>query len=240
MRFFRKSIVGLMLLSLSLGLLTYAGQMISNSMKERAGNDKRTPQKRERLFTVNVVSAEPQSIAPVLQAFGEIQSRRSLDLRMPKGGQIIMLSDNFVEGGQVQAGEVLVQLRKSDAKSALSRADANVIDAIAEVAEAQRALDLATDELQAAREQNDLRQRALGRQLNLKKRGVGTSAAVETAELAVSSSNQLVLAQRSASRSACAEHIANDVSLDCRCRCRSTNAPTWGGSAAHHRCQPRC
>ena len=135
MRFFRKSIVGLMLLSLSLGLLTFAGQMISNSMKERAGNDKRTPQKRERMFTVNVVSAEPQSIAPVLQAFGEIQSRRSLDLRMPKGGQIIMLSDNFVEGGQVQAGEVLVQLRKSDAKSALSRADANVIDAIAEVAE---------------------------------------------------------------------------------------------------------
>ena len=198
MRFFRKSIVGLMLLSLSLGLLTFAGQMISNSMKERAGNDKRTPQKRERMFTVNVVSAEPQSIAPVLQAFGEIQSRRSLDLRMPKGGQIIMLSDNFVEGGQVQAGEVLVQLRKSDAKSALSRADANVIDAIAEVAEAQRALDLAKDELQAAREQNDLRQRALGRQLNLKKRGVGTSAAVETAELAVSSSNQLVLAKRSA------------------------------------------
>ncbi|MAT87661.1 MAG: efflux transporter periplasmic adaptor subunit [Aestuariivita sp.] len=198
MRFFRKSLVGLMLLSLCLGLLAYAGQMVTAALQERAGNGKRTPQKRERMFTVNIVSAEPQSIAPVLEAFGEIQSRRSLDLRMAKGGQVILLSENFVEGGQVQAGEVLVQLRKSDAQSALARADADVIDAIAEVAEAQRALDLVTDELQAAREQNDLRQRAMVRQLDLKKRGVGTSAAVETAELAVSSTNQLVLSRRSA------------------------------------------
>jgi hypothetical protein len=197
MRFFRKSLVGLMLLSLSLGLLAFAGQMVGSAMQDSAGNGKRAPQKRERMFTVNVVLAEPQSIAPVLQAFGEIQSRRSLDLRMAKGGQVVMLSESFVEGGQVQAGEVLVQLRKSDAQSVLARADADVTDAIAEVAEAERALELVTDELQAAREQGDLRQRGLSRQLDLKKRGVGTSAAVETAELAVSSGNQLVLAKRS-------------------------------------------
>ena len=197
MRFFRKSLVGLMLLSLCLGLLAYAGQMVGTALQERSDNGKRAPQKRERMFTVNVVLAEPQSIAPVLQAFGEIQSRRSLDLRMAKGGQVVMLSENFVEGGQVQAGEVLVQLRKSDAQSALLRADADVTDAIAEVVEAQRALELVTDELQAARDQGDLRQRALARQLDLKKRGVGTSAAVETAELAVSSVNQLVLTKRS-------------------------------------------
>lgn len=197
MRFFRKSLVGLMLLSLCLGLLAYAGQMVGSAMQDRAGNGKRAPQKRERMFMVNVVLAEPQSIAPVLQAFGEIQSRRSLDLRMAKGGQVVMLSENFVEGGQVKAGEVLVQLRKSDAQSALARADTDVTDAIDEVAEAQRALELVTDELQAAREQGDLRQRALARQLDLKKRGVGTSAAVETAELAVSSVNQLVLTKRS-------------------------------------------
>jgi hypothetical protein len=171
--------------------------MVGTALQERSDNGKRAPQKRERTFTVNVVLAEPQSIAPVLQAFGEIQSRRSLDLRMAKGGQVVMLSENFVEGGQVQAGEVLVQLRKSDAQSALSRADADVTDAIAEVVEAQRALELVTDELQAARDQGDLRQRALARQLDLKKRGVGTSAAVETAELAVSSVNQLVLTKRS-------------------------------------------
>lgn len=196
MRFFRKSLVGLLLLSLCLGLLAYAGQMVGSAIQERAGEGKRSPQKRERTFTVNVVSAEPQSIAPLLQAFGEIQSRRSLDLRMAKGGQVVLLSENFVEGGQVQAGEVLVQLRKSDAQSALARADADVTDAIAEVEEAQRAFELVTDELEAAREQGDIRQRALDRQMDLKQRGVGTSAAVETGELAVSSVNQLILTKR--------------------------------------------
>ena len=198
MRFFRKSLIGLMMLSLCLGLLAYSGQIVGTALQERADNGKRTTKKRERMFTVNVVIAEPQSIAPIFQAFGEIQSRRTLDLRMAKGGQAVMISKNFVEGGQVKAGEVLVQLRKLDAQSILARSVADVTDASAEVTEAQRALELSIDELQAAREQSDLLQRALARQLDLKKRGVGTSAAVENAELTASSANQLVLAKRSA------------------------------------------
>ena len=198
MRFFRKSLVGLLLLTLTLGLFAYAGQMVSSAMKDSMSRKPRTPQQRERVFTVNVITAEPQSITPMLEAFGEVQSRRTLDLRMATGGQVIELAEGFVEGGQVQAGEVLVRLNDADARSAVGRAEADVTDAMAEVEEADRALLLISDELQAAQDQADLRSRALERQLDLKNRGVGTSAAVETAELAASSATQAVLSRRSA------------------------------------------
>ena len=198
MRFFRKSLIGLMLLTLSFGLLAYAGQMIGSALQERASKGQRPSQKRERVFTVNVVKAEPQSIAPLLQAFGEVQSRRTLDLRMASGGQVVGLSDSFVNGGQVKAGELLVQLSTSDAQSALQRAEADVTDALDEVAEAQRALSLMQDELKAAEEQEALRANALARQVDLQNRGVGTAAAVETAELAASAATQALLAKRSA------------------------------------------
>ena len=198
MRFFRKSLIGLMLITLSFGLLAYAGQMIGSALTERASKSQRPSQKRERVFTVNVVKAEPQSIAPLLQAFGEVQSRRTLDLRMASGGQVVGLSDSFVNGGQVRAGELLVQLSTSDAQSALQRAEADVTDALDEVAEAQRALSLMQDELKAAEEQEALRANALARQVDLQNRGVGTAAAVETAELAASAATQALLAKRSA------------------------------------------
>ena len=198
MRFINKALTGLLFASLSLGLLVFAGYEIQTAIGERMGREPRAPQARERVFTVNVVTAQPETISPILEAFGEVQSRRTLDLRMASGGQVTMLSENFVEGGQVEQGELLVRLDDADAQSALSRATSDVVDATAEVDEAARALILAQDELDAALAQKDLRDRALARQIDLAQRGVGTAAAVEAAELAASSASQSVLSRRSA------------------------------------------
>ncbi len=198
MRFINKALTGLLFASLSIGLLLFAGYEIKTAIGERMGREPRTPQVRERVFTVNVVTAQPETITPILEAFGEVQSRRTLDVRMAAGGQVVMLSDSFVEGGQVTQGELLVQFDDADAQSALSRAASDVIDATAEVEEAARAIILAQDELTAAMEQKDLRDRAFERQSDLAQRGVGTAASVEAAELAASSASQSVLSRRSA------------------------------------------
>lgn len=198
MRFLRNGLIGLFLLSLSLGLLAFAGQMVKTAIGDRISKETRAPQARERIFTVNVVAAEPDTIAPTLEAFGEIQSRRTLDLRLASSGQVIELSPNFIEGGQVQQGEVLARLNDANAQSDLARAKADVTDAMGEVAEAERAIALAQDELAAAKQQADLRSRAYERQVDLQTRGVGTAAAVEAAELAASSAAQAVLSRRSA------------------------------------------
>lgn len=197
MRFIRQALIGLVLMSLALGLLGYAGYLGYETYKEVQSREARVPQARERVFTVNVRTAEPQTVTPHLTAFGEVQSRRTLDLRMAAGGQIVEISPNFVEGGIVAEGEVLVRLDDADAQSALSRTDSEVSDAKFEISEAERAIALADDELLAAIEQEALRNAALARQKDLQQRGVGTTASVEAAELALSSAKQSVLSRRS-------------------------------------------
>ena len=66
-----------------------------------------------------------------------------------------------------------------------------------EIIEAERAIALAKAELAAAVEQEALRSAALLRQQDLQQRGVGTTASVEAAELALSSAKQSVLSRRS-------------------------------------------
>ena len=198
MRFFRKSSIGLLLLSISLGLIAYAGHMVSTALDERMAKPARKAKQRERVFAVNVVAAEAKTEIPMLSAFGEIQSRRTLDLRLGTAGQVAYVSDNFVEGGQVQAGELLLRLDEANARSELARAEADLQDARIEADQALRALGLVQDELTAAVDQADLRRRAFERQADLKQRGVGTASAVESAEIASSSASQAVLSRRSA------------------------------------------
>ncbi|KNG92587.1 efflux RND transporter periplasmic adaptor subunit [Pseudaestuariivita atlantica] len=198
MRFLRHSLTGLFLVSLTLGLLVWAGTMVSGALQERMAREGRAAEPRERVFAVNVTTATPQTITPELQTFGEVQARRTLDVRAAAGGTVVALSDNFVEGGQVAAGEVLVQIDPKDAELALERVAADLSDAEAEVREAERALALARDELGAAEEQEELRAKALDRQNQLTTRGVGTAANQEAAELALSTARQSVLTRRQA------------------------------------------
>ncbi|MDQ2091707.1 efflux RND transporter periplasmic adaptor subunit [Marimonas arenosa] len=198
MRFLRQSLTGLFLLSLTLGVLFYAGVTVKQAIDARMARETRMPQARERVFAVNVVKAEMGNEAPVLTAYGEVQSRRKLDLRAAVGGEVIELAENFVEGGQVEEGQVLLRIDPADAAAALAKAESDLLDAEAEARDAARALALARDELKAAEEQTALRERAFRRQQDLRSRGVGTDAAVETAELAASAARAAVLSRRQA------------------------------------------
>ncbi|WP_137701695.1 efflux RND transporter periplasmic adaptor subunit [Marimonas lutisalis] len=198
MRFLRQSLTGLFLLSLTVGVLVYAGYIVEQAIEARMAREARVPQNRERVFAVNVVVAEPGTVAPVLTAYGEVESRRMLDIRAAVGGTVVDLADSFVEGGQVNAGVLLVKIDPADALAARERAQADLSDAEAELRDAARALALARDELTAAEEQATLRERAFARQKDLRARGVGTDAAVETAELAASAARAAVLARRQA------------------------------------------
>ena len=202
MRFLQQSLVGVFLASVALALMLYAGQIIGSAVQTRMGEEKRPPQARERVFAVNVLRATPETLTPVLQAFGQVQSRRTLELRTPVGGRIQMLSEHFEEGGVVQAGELLVQIDPADVQAALDRIKSDLLDAVAEGRDAKRALSLAGDDLVAAQDQAELRRHAFDRQVDLKTRGVGTASLVEVAELAAASARQAVLSRRLAMASA--------------------------------------
>lgn len=198
MRFLRQSLTGLFLTALTVGVLVYAAQLLFGAISERMAQESGAPKGRERVLTVQVQEAVPQKVTPHLVAFGEIQSRRSLELRARTGGLIVDLSESFVEGGAVEAGEFLVKVDPTRAQYALDRVRNDLLDAEAEQRDAERALVLARDELASAEEQAALRQKALERQVDLQDREVGTAAAVEDAELALASARQAVVTRRQA------------------------------------------
>ncbi|WP_291730102.1 efflux RND transporter periplasmic adaptor subunit [Leisingera sp. F5] len=198
MRFLRQSVTGVFLAAITVALLLYAGQLIFSAIDAQLNAEKKTPPVRERVFAVNVVTVDLQTVAPELTAFGRVESRRTLELRTAVAGRVVQLSEDFEDGGAVRAGEVLVQIDPADSQAALDRAEADMMDARAEERDAGRALILAQDELQATQDQAQLRERAFQRQVDLQQRGVGTAATVETAELAAVQARQAVISRRQA------------------------------------------
>ncbi|WP_170361311.1 MULTISPECIES: efflux RND transporter periplasmic adaptor subunit [Ruegeria] len=196
MRFLRQSLVGVFLAFLTLALVFVAVQLIVSAVQEALNRDSEPPEGRERIFAVSVQPAELETVTPYLEAFGEVQSRRRLELRAALGGRVISLAEDFEDGGVVTTGEVLVELDPADAQSALDRAKSDLLDAQFEERDAERSLLLAQDELNSAEAQAALRGRAMQRQKDLQSRGVGTPAAAEEAELAEAAAQQAVLARR--------------------------------------------
>ncbi len=196
MRFLRRSLIGVFLLSMTIALLAWAGEMVRSAVEAKLNAEPRTYPQRERVQAVNVVTVDTATIPPELTVFGDIRSRRTLDLRPTVGGTVVMADPAFVEGGQVSAGQVLFRIDPVEAQAALDRARADLADAEAGLQDSQRALALGQDELAAAVEQAGLRAQALTRAQDLQTRGVGSASAVETAELAASSADAAVLSRR--------------------------------------------
>lgn len=196
MRFLRQTLFGVVLAALSLAMTVYAVHLVVEAVRFNMDREASPSQARERVFAVEVQRAVPDTHIPVLQAFGQVQSRRRLELRAAIGGRVVGLAEEFADGGTVQAGDVLVRIDPADAQAVLDRVGSDLLDAEAEQRDAQRSLVLAQDELQAAQEQAALRDRAFRRQVDLEGRGVATAATVETAELAAASARQALLASR--------------------------------------------
>ena len=198
MRFFRRSMVGLFLMAVTLGLLSLAGGLVFRAVTAASGDEDPGSGAQERVFSARVINVSAGQIVPELTAFGEIRSRRTLELRAPAAGRIVYLDPGFADGMAVVRGQVLLRLDAAEATAARDLAAADGDAAAAEALDAAQALTLAQDDLAAAQAQLGLRAQAVDRQRDLQQRQLGSIAAVETAELAASSEAQAVLSRRSA------------------------------------------
>lgn len=216
MRFFRRSLAGLFLISLTLGLFVWAGSTIYASLQARWAEEGRPSIARERVFSAEVLTLVLQDARPLLTAFGEINSRRTLELRAPAAGTVLELAEGFENGGEVTAGALLLRIDPAEAQSALDVTATDLREAENTLAETEAAVELAREDVEAARAQAELRDRALARQQDLLERGVGSAATVETAELAAASAHQAVLSRRQALAQAEAQLDQAGTALDRR------------------------
>ncbi|SFD91056.1 efflux RND transporter periplasmic adaptor subunit [Roseivivax sediminis] len=213
MRFLRRSLLGLFLTAMTLGLLVYAAALVQGAVTARLSEEPRMPQREERVFSVNVVAAEAETLRPILTAYGEVRSRRELEIRAGASGRIVELAEEMDEGGRVSQGQLLARIDPADAEAALDRAEADLQDAEAEETDAARAVELAQENLAAAEGQTALYERALARQRDLADRGVGSAAAVEEAELQLSTGRGAVIQRRQAVAEAEARLNATETAI---------------------------
>ena len=198
MRFLARSLVGLFMLSLTVGLLGVAGGVLYSAVQSRMSESDRPRVARERVFAVRIVEIVPETITPVLETFGEVRARRMMELRAPLAGRVVELAPGFDDGADVAEGQLLLRMDPADATAARDLARSDLDRAVLDLREAERAVGLSAEDLAAAEAQAALRASALERQRDLADRGVWTDAAIETAALALSSARQSVVSRRQA------------------------------------------
>ncbi len=214
MRFLTRSLTGVLLAALALGLLSMAAVTVQGALQDRAAQERPERMARERIFTARVVTIQPGEIAPELAAFGEVRARRALELRAPFAGRVIEIAEGVANGAPVRVGQVLIRLDPADAEAARDLAAADLRRAEAELRDAARSLDLARADLAEAEAQADLRRRAFERRRTLSERGVGTEAAIEETELAFAAARAAIISRAQAEAQAEARLETAETALE--------------------------
>ena len=187
MRFLGRSLIGVFLLALTLGLFAVAVNIDLGRAADPLGATSRRPVARARtgLRRQRDRGRRPKR-SPRSETFGEVQSRRTLELRAAAGGRgrrtcrrASRMAARSTAGAAAPADRPGRPRNRPATPPPPTCARPRPT-----CADARAALELARDELAAAEAQAELRDRALDRQDDLLDRGVGTDAAVETAELA--------------------------------------------------------
>lgn len=198
MRFLFRSLMGLFLTFLTLGLLFLAGVHLWRLSTAPDGPGRPGDGRAEQVYTARLLTVKPQPVTPRMKVYGTVEARRRLELRAGASGQIVFLDPQMLEGGTVTAGQLLVRIDPAAAQAALDNQIAARDDAEATLRDAQRNVLVAADDLAAAERQAELRHAAVSRQESLAERGLGTSAEREASQLAASAAEQAVIAGRSA------------------------------------------
>jgi len=214
MKFLTRSLVALFLLSLTAGLLVFAGGQVFWAVKEAQNDERPSRPQREREFAVNVATLEPVTIAPQITAYGRALSWRSTELRAVVSGALVGLSPDFRDGGSISEGQMVFEIDPAKFRSALVLAENALREADVELSDATTAIDLARTEVELAQKQLEPRRQAYQRQQNLRERGVSTDAEVESAALALFAAEQGVLNQQQALAQANTRVLRAEIAVD--------------------------
>ena len=193
MNFLLRSFLGLIILSITLGFLIFGSVVLIEALKKRSEKSDNRRFQKERVFAVNVETLNKQIASPKILSYGEIYSKRMLEIRPLVSGRLDYVSEKFVEGGYVKSGDILFRLNQKDYLNELEIAEIDLEDTKAQLSEAISKLDYANLEFEVSESQLNLRKNALDRQTQLAESGLITSSQLENTQLAYSSSKQQFL-----------------------------------------------
>jgi len=136
----------------------------------------------ERIWTVASVPAASTTVQPERRFFGRIVAGREIDIRPEVSGTILEIGPNFIEGGVVRKGELLVRLDPFDSEAKLREIEADL--------SGNRAM------LERDRERIELLQRDVKRRSRLAGSGHSSEKALDDAKLNLSDAKQREIERR--------------------------------------------
>ncbi len=136
----------------------------------------------ERVWTVASVPAASVTVQPERRFFGRIVAGREIDIRPEVSGSILEIGPNFIEGGVVRQGELLVRLDPFNSEARLREITADL--------EGNRAM------LERDRERIDLLERDVKRRNRLAGSGHSSEKALDDAKLSLSDAKQREIERR--------------------------------------------
>lgn len=89
---------------------------------------------KETAMLVDVLEVERATYRPTINATGTVQASEDIVVRPQVGGRIIARGDNFIPGGFVEKGDLLVKLEQADYRNALAQRESELSQARADLA----------------------------------------------------------------------------------------------------------
>lgn len=135
--------------------------------------------KQELAYAIKSAIVQSGDYQPVMTLFGSTVAGRQVDIRALVSGQIVETSDALREGGQVQAGALLLKIDPIDYRTALAELRAQRAEARAKVSEFESSLAASRQSLAHARDQLKLAEIDLERAEPLAVRGAVSERTVD-------------------------------------------------------------
>ena len=135
----------------------------------------------ERARAVAAATVRIADVQPSISAYGEVVAERDVELRALVAGPVVAVGKNFVNGGTVRAGDLLVEIDPFEYRAAVTEAEASLAEARAQRAETEAELGAEKAGLVEERTQLELAERELERRQDLLAKGTAAQKSVDDA-----------------------------------------------------------
>ncbi|MEO1000062.1 MAG: hemolysin D, partial [Pseudomonadota bacterium] len=95
----------------------------------------------ERRVAVAYVVASPRTFVPSVTGFGAVAPARTWEAVAQVKGRVEHVHPNFIRGGNLREGEVVVRIAAEDYELAVAQAEANIESAASQIQEMQLSAD---------------------------------------------------------------------------------------------------
>lgn len=147
----------------------------------------------EKVWTIGTTPVEILDIQPELTLLGEIVASKEAELRPLVSGRVIEVGENYINGGKVRKGDLLIAIDPFDYEAAVKERTAQLAEAQARLEELKTEKSSESALLKEDLGQLDLQKREEGRRAKLRARGSGSQKALDDSRMRLSELAQRVI-----------------------------------------------